>query len=216
MSEAADSAGKVAAKVAAASLRTCIATRKERSPEELIRFVVGPDDRIVPDVARALPGRGVWVTCSRIAVEQAVARKAFAQSLRRKVVVPPDLADRVQALLVRRAREAFSLANKAGLVTSGFVQVEAAISKGAVIALVHAAEAAPDGAAKLDRRYRAICRELGRTPAVLSELSSDQLSLAMGRPNVIHAALSAGGASDRILREMARIRNFRLCDGKSR
>ena len=215
MSDAAGNGEAVTAEGALASLRTCIATRAERPPEELIRFVVGPDNVLVPDVARVLPGRGVWVTCSRIAVKQAVVRKAFSQSLRRKIDVPADLAEQVEALLVRRAREALSLANKAGLVTCGFAQVEAAIVKGQALALVHAAEAAPDGAAKLDRRYHAVCRDLERSPAFSTELAGDQLSLAIGRPNVIHAALKAGGASDRFLREARRIRTYRQDAGKS-
>src|SRR5690606_26646836 len=138
-----------------ASLRTCIVTRQQKPPEELIRFVPGPDGQIVPDVARRLPGRGVWVTAERGAVAEAVKRKAFARSLRRQVSVQPDLADCVERLLIKRAMDALSLANKAGLVTTGFTRIEAAIINGSVAALLHGVEAAADGVGKLNRRFRA-------------------------------------------------------------
>src|SRR5690606_7472594 len=113
-------------------LRTCIVTRTQKSPEELLRFVVGPDRQIVPDLARRLPGRGAWVTAEREVVQEAVKRNAFARSLKQQVSVPPDLADLVEQLMLKRVMEALSLANKAGLVTIGFTRIDAAIAKGSI------------------------------------------------------------------------------------
>jgi predicted RNA-binding protein YlxR (DUF448 family) len=187
------------------TLRTCAVTRLKRSPEELIRFVEGPDGQIVPDLARRLPGRGVWVTAERAAVAEAVRKNAFARSLRHRVVVPPDLPDLVERLLRRRALEALALANKAGLVTSGFERVDAQLAQGAVAVLLHAQEAAEDGATKLDRKLRAATREGRAAGPVICAFTSDELSLALGRPNVVHAALSAGGATGKFLNEASRL-----------
>jgi predicted RNA-binding protein YlxR (DUF448 family) len=192
-----------------ASLRTCIVTRQAAPPDGLIRFALAPDGQVVPDVARRLPGRGVWVKAERSAVSEAVARKAFARGFRRQVAVSPDLPDVVERLLLKRALEALSLANKAGLVTTGFTRIEAALDSGSVAALLHAVEAARDGAAKLDRRFRAISSQHGRSASIIRWLTVDQLSLALGRSNVIHAALNAGGATTNFLNEASRVARYR-------
>lgn len=193
----------------AAPQRTCVVTRDQKPPEELIRFVPSPDGHIVPDVARRLPGRGVWVTAERVHVAEAVKRKAFAKSLKRQVSVPPDLPDMVERLLVKRAMDALSLANKAGLVTTGFTRIEAAIAAGSVAALLHGQEAAADGAGKLDRRFQAACKQIGKPAPVIQELTVEQMSLALGRSNVVHAALSAGGATTNFLNEVGRVTRYR-------
>jgi len=190
-------------------LRTCVVSRAQKPPEELIRFVPGPDGQIVPDVARRLPGRGVWVTAERGAVAEAVKRKAFARSLRRQVSVQPDLADCVERLLIKRAMDALSLANKAGLVTTGFTRIEAAIINGSVAALLHGVEAAADGVGKLNRRFQAVSAQIGRPAPIIQELTVEQMSLALGRSNVVHAALSAGGATNNFLNEVGRLTRYR-------
>ncbi len=192
-----------------ASQRTCVVSRNLRPPEELIRFVVAPDGGIVPDIARRLPGRGVWVTADRRAVEEAVKRKVFVKSLKRQVSVAADLPDVVERLLLKRALDALSLANKAGLVTTGFMRIDAAIVTGSVAALLHGQEAAEDGAGKLDRRFQAVSAELERPAPIIRELTVEQLSLALGRSNVVHAALSAGGATRNFLNEVGRVARYR-------
>ncbi len=196
-----------------ASLRTCVVTRESKLPEELIRFVPAPDGQIVPDVARRLPGRGVWVTAKRDTVAEAVKRKAFARSLKRQVAASPDLPDIVERLLVKRATEALSLANKAGLITTGFTRTEAAITSGTVAALLHGQEAAADGVGKLNRRFQAAAAQSDKPAPVIQELTVEQLSLALGRSNVVHAALSAGGATTNFLNEVGRLARYR--SGKS-
>lgn len=192
-----------------ASLRTCVVTRESKPPEELIRFVPAPDGQIVPDVARRLPGRGIWVTAERGAVAEAIKRKAFAKGLKRQVAVSPDLPDMVERLLGKRVVDALSLANKAGLVTTGFTRIEAAIAAGKVAVLLHGQEAAADGVGKLNRRFQATSAQSGKPAQIIQELTVDQLSLALGRSNVVHAALSAGGATTNFLNEVGRVARYR-------
>jgi predicted RNA-binding protein YlxR (DUF448 family) len=189
--------------------RTCAVSRRQKAPEDLIRFVAGPDGLVVPDLGRRLPGRGVWVSANRTAVAAAVRRNVFARSLKQPVKAPADLPDLVERLLVRRLAEAVSLANKAGLLVAGFAKVEALLERGRARVLVHAREAANDGMAKLDRRFRALVGSDEAQAATVRELGGAELSLAMGRPNVVHAAASEGGASQRILTEAARLRRYR-------
>lgn len=186
-----------------------MATRAERDPDDLIRFVAGPDGGVVADLARRLPGRGVWVTSERWAVEKAVKTKAFARALKRSVTVAGDLSLGVERLIARRALEALSLANKAGLAILGFSQVHAGLEGGAVTVLIHGLEAAEDGRGKLDRKFEAICRADGREPRIADCFSVPQLSLAMGRSNVVHAALIDGAASERFWIETRRLRRYR-------
>jgi len=193
----------------AGSLRRCAVSRTERAPDDLIRFVVGPSAAIVPDLARKLPGRGVWVTADRASVAAAVKANAFAKSLKRQVTVAPDLPDRVESLFVKRALEALSLANKAGMVLTGFDKVEALLESGRAAVLVHGSDAASDGAGRLDRKFAAVQRDKGQTAPVVDWLTIDQLSLAIGRSNVVHAGLKQGGATNRFLREAERLRRYR-------
>lgn len=196
--------------------RTCAVTRAKLAPEDLIRFVRGPDSVIVPDLAGKLPGRGVWVTCSRSAVTEAQRRNVFAKSLKRSAIAPADLAEQVERLLRARAAGAAGFAVKAGQVVTGFTKVENAIDKGEAIALVHASDAAVDGRSKLDRKYKAMRAESapGEAPLIITELTSDELSLAMGRSHVVHAALTKGGAAQHFLKEAGRLQRYRLqCTG---
>lgn len=190
-------------------VRLCAVSRVQKAPDELIRFVADPEGNIVPDLARRLPGRGVWVDGTRGALEKAVQRGAFAKSLKRKVIVAADLPARVERLLERRLCDALSLANKAGLVVAGFAKVEGAIQAGKVALLLHARDSAEDGAAKLDGRFRAARGGAVANAHICKELTCAEMSLALGRLNVVHAAASEGGASRRIQREAGRLRRFR-------
>ncbi len=133
----------------AGPVRTCIVTGEAGTPERMIRFVVGPEGEVVPDLARKLPGRGLWVRAERATVEQAVARKAFAKAARAAVSASADLADRVERLLLGRVLEDLSRARRAGRAVSGFVKVEQMIGRGRAGLLVVAAEADGDGMVKL-------------------------------------------------------------------
>jgi predicted RNA-binding protein YlxR (DUF448 family) len=194
--------------------RLCVATREVRPVSQLIRFVIGPDGEAVPDLKRKLPGRGVWVTATRDVLGEAIKRKVFARGFKRDVRLPPDLLDRTGRLLEQSALDALAIAAKAGSVVCGFAKVENAVARDHVLALVHAAEAAPDGVKKLDAALHRSPH--GSLTPVIQVLSGTQLDLALGRPNVIHAALLAGPVSDTFLARLQRLERFRTGDlGKS-
>jgi predicted RNA-binding protein YlxR (DUF448 family) len=199
--------------------RTCVATRRVRPLDELIRFVAAPDGTVVPDIRRRLPGRGVWVTASRAAVEQAVKRNAFARGLKAQVSAPADLPGQVERMLVEAARQSISLANKAGQVVSGFSKVEAAIGSATIAGVVQASNAAPDGVRKIGQALR---RRFGQDAATIpnvTALESTELDLALGRSHVIHAALLDGPAARACLarcRAVERYRAWPTEDGPAR
>lgn len=197
------------------SERLCAVTRQTLDPKDLIRFVLSPDGIVVPDLDRRLPGRGVWVGCDRGLVEKAVATKVFAKSLRTRAEAPPDLAERVDSLLVKRLAGTLSLANKAGLVVPGFEKVFATLDKGPVAAVLHGSDAAPDGQSKIDRKYKAIQASRDAGAAIVNVLTIEQMSLAIGRGSVVHAALIPGGLSDRFLEEAERLSRYRSCASRA-
>jgi uncharacterized protein len=190
--------------------RRCAVSRAEKPLGELVRFVAGPDRAVVADLARRLPGRGVWVEATSAAVAEAVRRKAFARSLQQNVTVAPDLPAVVERLMQKRLAEAVSLTNKAGLLVAGFAKVEELIEAGRAVLLIHAADAAADGSAKLDRKFNVLGGCADPSAAIVRELSGLELSLAIGRSNVIHAAAAEGGASRRLIEEARRLRRYRL------
>jgi uncharacterized protein len=194
-------------KNAPGSERFCVATGEVKPVEEMIRFVLGPDGAAVPDLKRRLPGRGIWITATRSALETAIARKAFARSFKRDVRAARDLVATTERLLEQAALDALAIAHKAGRVAIGFAKAEAALARDRVAGLVNAAEAAPDGtrklAAALHRR-----EDAAKVPAI-GTFTSMQLDLALGRSNVIHAALLAGPESDTFLARATRLDRFR-------
>jgi uncharacterized protein len=194
---------------AAGPERLCAVTRQSHDTRELIRFVLSPDGIIVPDLDRSLPGRGVWIGCDKDLVEKAVATRAFSKSLKVKAEAPADLADRLHDLILKRVTGALSLANKAGLLVAGFEKVFAALEKGPVRAVVHGTDAAVDGRSKIDRKYKAIQASQGQAAAIVNVLTIAQMSLAIGRGSVVHAALTPGGLSDRFLEEAERLARYR-------
>jgi predicted RNA-binding protein YlxR (DUF448 family) len=194
--------------IAAATERLCVATRSVRPVTDMIRFVVGPDGQVVADLKRKLPGRGAWVTATREALAEAIRRKAFARAFKREVRVEPDLADRVEALLERSALDALAIAHKCGAVAAGFARVEAALQRETVVALSHAADAGPDGVKKIAAATRRTGPQDARIP-VVERFGSAQLDLALGRANVIHAALLADRASDSFLARWRSLERFR-------
>jgi uncharacterized protein len=176
--------------------------------QDLIRFVMGPDKSMVPDLAEKLPGRGVWITATRAAVTAAVAKNAFAKSFKKPVSADKALPDLIEKLMRERLKQAFSFANKAGQVVTGFAKVEAAVEANAVVALVQANDAAEDGVDRLARKFTAIRTAVGK-PAPLSRfLNCADLSLAMGRSNVVHAALTGGGQCKAFLYEGQRLHRY--------
>lgn len=192
--------------------RMCALTRRVRPVEELIRFVVGPGDEVVPDIRRRLPGRGLWLSLSRATVAEAARRGVFARGFRRNVKAAETLPDEVERLLRRGLADALAIAAKAGETVAGFGKVEDALRARQAVALLHAAEAAPDGVRKLDalaRRYGAGADD----PVVVDVLTTAELDLALGRANVVHAALLAGRASETFLARWLELERFRMAEG---
>jgi hypothetical protein len=189
--------------------RLCIVTRERRSPQMMIRFVRSPDGSAVPDLKRKLPGRGVWITAERRFVEEAAKKRLFSRGFKTETAVSPALADETEVLLVRAARESLSLANKAGLVVSGFAKVESAAAKGGMLALIEAPEGAADGRRKMRSAVRRGLREGQRTIPILDVLDSEDLGLALGRPHVIHAALLDGPASRACAERLQAVQRWR-------
>jgi uncharacterized protein len=193
----------------AGSERTCIVTGTKDVPEAMLRFALGPDGSVVPDLRRKLPGRGVWTRLSFDTVSRAAAKQAFSRAFRAKVEAPASLAETVGALLERDALQSLSIANKAGLVVAGAFKVDSAIEAGDVVALIQASDGAADGAAK---RVQALRVKLGPEANAIVRVDlfrSGQLDLALGRANVIHAALKHGAASSAFLARADRLRRYR-------
>jgi predicted RNA-binding protein YlxR (DUF448 family) len=191
------------------SERTCIVTGEKGPPEAMIRFALSPGGEVAPDLRRKLPGRGVWTTLSFAVVAEAARRQAFSRGFKTKAAASPDLARDLDRMIERDALQFLSIANKAGLVTTGAAKVEAAIHGGDVVALIAASDGSPDGAAKLDRIARARPGAEADRIARINLFSSAQLDLALGRTNVIHAALGAGEASAAFLFRARRLAQYR-------
>jgi len=188
-------------------LRTCVVTRQERSPDEMIRFVLAPDGTVTPDLRRKLPGRGVWVEARAATVATAVRRQAFERGFKTGAKTPDDLVGLIDRIMQDDCAQALSLANKAGLVVTGFAKVEAQIAGGDVVALLHARDGGGDGKRKLGQALR---RRFGDAPPEeLACFESGQMDLALGRTNVIHAALRSGPASAALITRCRRLRDFR-------
>jgi predicted RNA-binding protein YlxR (DUF448 family) len=201
-----------------ATVRMCAVTRQVRPIDELIRFVVSPSGEVMADLKRKLPGRGLWISASRQAVAEATRRSHFSKGFKREVRAAPTLAGDTENLLVRGVIDALAMAAKAGQVISGFSKVEGALeqrqAQNSVRALIHAADGAADGIRKLDAVARQNTANNGesREIPVVTALTSEQLDLALGRSNVIHAALLAGPASKTFLSRSHVLVRYRMAD----
>jgi predicted RNA-binding protein YlxR (DUF448 family) len=201
-----------------ATMRMCAVSREVRPIDELIRFVVAPSGEVMADLKRKLPGRGQWVSASRRAVAEAVRRHQFSKGFKRDVRAAATLAADTEALLARSAVDALAMAAKAGQVISGFSKVEDALSgrqgRSPVQALIHASDGAADGIRKLDAL--ALQNEGNRGESlpipIVTALTSTELDLALGRANVIHAALLAGPASKTFLSRSQILVRYRSAD----
>ena len=193
--------------------RRCIVSGEVGPREALIRFVIGPDDQVVPDLGERLPGRGLWVTATRKAVETAAAKGLFAKAARTKAVASEGLADEVEALLAKRAAAALGLARKAGALVTGFEKVMAEISAGRLAILIEARDGSEDGMRKLAGALKSRYAALHKAPApILRPLWGDEMGLALGRANVVHAALTTGSMERKVFGDLARLESFGRVD----
>ncbi|MBS9477373.1 RNA-binding protein [Ancylobacter sp. VKM B-3255] len=198
--------------------RQCLATRAVLPVAQMLRFVVGPDGAVVPDLAARLPGRGAWVAANRGALRQALKKKAFSRAFRGQGRAEEGLCELVEALLEKDALAALALANKAGQVVTGNSKVVEALQSAAprpgmrrvpVAGLMHAADAAADGMAKLDALARRVGEAAGREIVRVVAFPGAQLDLALGRANVVHAALLAHPTSAGFLARVTRLEGWR-------
>jgi len=188
--------------------RKCIATGEVQPKFGLIRFVMGPDGQVVPDILGKLPGRGVYVAADRETLEKAVAKKLFARGFKQPVQVADDLADEVERQLVRRVVDLISLSRKSGHAVAGYEKVKDWLSKEEALILIQAVDGSGRGKSKLSTPH------FGH---YIGWLTADELGMAFGRQTVIHAALSSGGLAQRVVEEAQRLRGVRKTEsGKGR
>jgi hypothetical protein len=193
--------------------RRCIVTGEVMPDNRLVRFVLAPDGQVVPDVAAKLPGRGLWVSATRTAVSEAVGKKLFARAAKAPANASADLADRTEKALVTRMLGDLGLARRSGALVLGFDNVLRALeSPKPPKALIDAADGAADGKRKL---YNA-AHARGMKPELVTCLTSAELGLALGRENVIHAAVQPGGLAERLMFDAERLQGFRARSGSER
>ena len=189
------------AKTRTAPERRCIATGESQPAAGLIRFVVGPDGAVVPDLLGKLPGRGIWVGADRAALEKAVSGNLFSKAARAKVTVPDGMIAGIEAALVRRVVELISMARKAGQAVAGYEKVKGWLITGEARLLFQASDGSERGKSKL--------RPPDGKDSFFGVLTASELGLSFGREHVIHAALAAGGLTDRVREDALRLSGVR-------
>ncbi len=187
--------------------RKCIATGEVRPKFDLIRFVAGPQGQVVPDVLGKLPGRGVYVTAERAALEQAVTKNLFARGLKTHAQVPDTLVDEVHRQLTRRVIDLISLARKSGRAVAGYEKVKDILAKKETEILIQASNGSERGKSKLSTPHFG---------TYIGFLTADELGMAFGRETVIHAALASGGLTKRVVEEANRLKGVRHLDDGGR
>ena len=188
-------------------LRQCALTKRTLPMEELIRFVLSPEQVVTPDLRCKLPGRGLWLCADRKTVEAGIKKKIFARGFSQKALASHDLADIIHGLARIEALHTLSLANKAGLVITGYEKIKRALVKRDMKWILHATEASHNGSDKLDRYFTPPENELTQTEEpedqqrhsgiIAALFTGDELSLALGRSNVIHIGLKPGAITRR-------------------
>ena len=180
--------------------RKCIATGEVQPKYGLIRFVVGPDAQIVPDIAGKLPGRGIYVAADRAALDTAVQKKLFARGAKQPVQVPDGLVDEVEKQLARRVVDLIALSRKSGSALAGYEKVKNMLQMEEAQALIQASDGSGRGKSKLSTPHFG---------SYIGWLTADELGLAFGRQTVIHGALASGGLTQRVVEEANRLRGVR-------
>ena len=185
----------------AKSRRRCIATGEVQDRSSLLRFVVGPDGELVPDMASRLPGRGLWLTPRRDILESALSRRLFARSARRAITTPAGFADHVEMLLVRRCVDGIGLGRRAGVVVAGFEKACEAVRTGKASLLLLALDGAEGGRRKL--------RGLARGLPVAVVLTAAEMGAIFGRDHVVNIAIGDGRLTNRLIAVAEKIAGFR-------
>ena len=190
--------------------RTCVLTRRKATKDELIRLALSPDGEVAPDVRARAPGRGAWIGVTRAELDEANAKGRLKAALQRAfktnaVTVPADLGERTEAALRQNALDRLGMEARAGNLINGFDRIETAARSGKVHFLLHAADAGADGNRALDQAWRV---GGGGPQGVIFPLDRTILSMALGRENVVHAALTDAAAASRVSHALKRWRAF--------
>jgi predicted RNA-binding protein YlxR (DUF448 family)/ribosomal protein L30E len=185
--------------------RRCLASGQVLPKAQLLRFVVGPEGTVVPDLAERLPGRGLWLQARQDMMAKACAKNLFAKAAKRQVRVPDDLAQQVEALALRRCLDLLGLARRAGAVVAGFEKVKAALRAGEVGLLIQAADAAEDGRHKI----RALARAVAPKTPVVQFCGAAELGAAVGREAAVHVGIAPGRFAEGLAREIQRLADLR-------
>ncbi|MFG6512500.1 RNA-binding protein [Sulfitobacter sp. TB366] len=184
--------------------RKCIATGEVQPKHGLIRFVVGPDNQVYPDILGKLPGRGIYVAADRAALELAIKKKAFSRSAKQPVTLPDGLVDEVEQQLARRVVGLISLQRKAGKAVAGYEKVKGWLQTEEAEVLIQAVDGSGRGKSKLSTPHYG---------HYIGWLTADELGLAFGRQTVIHGALASGGLTQRVVEEAGRLKGVRVNEG---
>jgi len=189
--------------------RKCLVLGEVQPKAELLRFVLGPEDQVVPDLDEQLPGRGFWLSARRDVVETAIMRKAFHRGARRTVTVQDDLADLVGRLLLKRCQDGLGLARRSGKAVCGFDKVSAAIGDRSGY-LIEASDGKPDGRKKIAARVKQELelRSEKMVQFVAEALTAEQLGLPFARERAVHVWVDACPLGKRIARDMARYASY--------
>jgi predicted RNA-binding protein YlxR (DUF448 family) len=182
--------------------RKCIASGESQPKAGLIRFCVGPEGQIVPDILGRLPGRGIYVAADRALIDKAAKKGLFTRAARQPVKVPDGLADLVEQLLLQRVVESLSMARKAGDAVMGYEKVKDWLAKGQAATLIQASDGSERGKTKLHAPDGA--------GGFIGVLTAGEMGLSFGRERAIHAALAAGGLRTRVVVEAARLAGLRV------
>jgi uncharacterized protein len=190
--------------------RKCILSGEHGSRETLIRLALSPDGEVLPDVRAKAPGRGAWIGVDRATLEAGQTKGRLRGALARAfkgaaLQIPGDLGERIEAALRQAALDRLGLEARAGTLLAGTDRIENALRKGEVELLLHASDAGEDGNRKLDQAWRVGGRE-GQGLVIPAERPI--LSLALGRQNVVHIALTDRGAAARVGHALDRWRAF--------
>jgi uncharacterized protein len=190
----------------AARERRCVVSGEVLPEAQLIRFALGPDDVLAPDVAAKLPGRGAWVRADRASIELAAKKNGFAHALKAKARAPDGLADLTEALLAKRCLDLIGMARRAGAIALGAHQVEQAIRAKPPYLLIEASDGAEEGREKLMSLHIGLW---GRPPAAIGCFSAADLGVALGRERVIHACLLQERLAAALATDIGRLAGFR-------
>ncbi|MGB0907073.1 MAG: RNA-binding protein [Maricaulaceae bacterium] len=190
--------------------RRCLASGESRDAEDMIRFVLDPSGTVTPDISGKLPGRGVWVTATREAMQTTLKNGGFPRGFKTKAIIPDGLVDMVENLLSRRLLGLLTMARKSGHIHIGFDQVKAAAGQGNVAWRIEASDGAPDGRGKIRTLAKAVALELERpVPKALGCFSGAQLAEALGRETIIHLGLPRGKLAKSFTQDAKKLSGFR-------